>query len=79
MNEGSFVQDNTAGVLGGGIRVFAGTLTMNLGSFVTGNTSLAAGRGGRIFGSSDRLTRKPGSTVQGNEPDDCQPNFGDCH
>lgn len=77
MNEGSFVMNNTAGGGGGGIMSLAGNLTMNGGSFVIENTALDAGGGG-IGGFGSHVTLNPGSTVQGNDPNDCNTESGAC-
>ena len=73
MNEGSFVRENTATAKGGGIMTQVGSLIMNAGSFVVENT---AAEGGGIGGG--RATLNPQSTVEGNEPDNCNPAIGAC-
>jgi len=75
MNEGSFVTGNTAGSDGGGIMTVVGKLTMNGISFVTENTALD---GGGIGGFGDGVTLNNGSTVAGNDPNDCDTESGDC-
>ncbi len=78
MNEGSFVRGNTATASGGGIMSQVGRLTMNAGSFVTENTALGAEEGGGIGGFGSRVTLNNGSTVEGNDPDNCNTESGDC-
>lgn len=75
MNEGSFVTNNAAGDQGGGIMTLVGPLTMNGGSFVTENTALD---GGGIGGFGRQVTLNNGSTVAGNEPNDCDTESGAC-
>lgn len=79
MNEGSFVTGNTAELGGGGLLVDGGSLTLNGGSFVRKNTVTDEdGRGGGIRVFNDAPLVFNGGSVQGNDPDDCDPDQGSC-
>jgi hypothetical protein len=71
------------GGIGGGLSVLGpASLTLEAGSSVTNNAAINQTRPGDAIGGGilcqGTLTLKPGSTVSGNSPDDCEPANGAC-
>lgn len=72
---GTAITDNDASTgvttVGGGLRLAAGTTTLDSACSITGNKAGPGASGGGIFGESGAVAALNGATVTGNTPDQC--------